>query len=153
MSWFKGVQTWCDWKDVNILWPKMCKRVVTERLWIIINEMVQMDLNRKDMKHILTERVQTDQDRDRKGKKGLWLKGCIWSWSKDCKWLWPKGCEWFSDRKCKRVMAKGCKWSWPKRLRMGCDRKNANGSWQKKCEQIVIERVWKECNRKGVKGV
>ena len=42
---------------------------------MIINEKVRMDLDRKDVKLILTERMGTDLDRDQKGANGFDRKG------------------------------------------------------------------------------
>jgi len=120
----QGVWTFCDWKDVNVFWPKIYKTVVTERLPMIINEKVWMDLDRKDVKLILTERVGTDLDRDQKGANGLWPKGCKWSWPKGCEWIVTEKLQTCHDQRVQMVVIE--------RLRMGCDRKSVNGSWPKK---------------------
>ena len=112
-----------------------------------------MDLDRKDVKLILTERVGTDLDCDQKGANGLWQKECKWSWTKGCDWIVTKRLRMDRGRKISNS-------SWPKSAH-GRDRKVANGLWPKKfkrvmtkkgCERIVTERVWTICYRKSVNG-
>ena len=205
----QGVRKCCDWKGVNAYWPKMYKRIVTERLWTVINERVRTVLDRKDAKLILTERMRIDLDHDKKGTNGLWPKACkcvmnenvqmgydrkganghVWtitngrdqkvangSWPKNCKrvvtkgckWSLPKDCKWVVTKKCKRVVTKrgkrivtiwvwtdrnwknvngssmkGCKRVISKGVPMNHDRRGKNGSWLKKCEQDITERMLK----------
>ena len=167
----QGVWTFCDWKDVNVFWPKIYKTVVTERL--PINDHKRKSVNGswpKDVKLILTERVETDLDHDQKGANWFWPKGCKWSWPKGCDWIvterlrldrdrkvaigsWPKGANgrdrnianelwqksanvsWLVTEECKRVVSK--------RVPMNHGRRGKNGSWLKKCERDITERMLK----------
>ena len=144
----QGVRRCCDWKGVNVLWPKIYKRTVTESLWTVINERVRTVLDQKDLKLILTEKMRMDLDHYNKDTNGLWPKACKWVMTESLQMGYDRkganGRVWkianSRDRKvangswpknCKRVVTKECKWSWPKDWRWVVTKKSANVSWPK----------------------
>ena len=115
----QGVWTFCDWKDVNVFWPKIYKTVVTERL--PINDHKRKSVNGswpKDVKLILTERVETDLDHDQKGANWLWPKGCKWSWPKGCDWIVTERLRLDRDQRVQMVVTERLQISYDKKVQM-----------------------------------
>ena len=162
---FQGVQKYCDSKGVNVLWPKMYKRIVTKRQWTVINERVQTVLDQKDVVLILIERIRMDLDHDKNGTNGLWPKACKWVMTENVQMGYDRkganGRVWKIANGRDRKIANG---SWPKGAN-GRDRKIANGLWQKsanvswpkgvngswpnECERNVTKRTWMDREWKG----
>ena len=133
------VQTYHESRGAKVLWLKGCecimtemyKRIVIERLWIIINERVRTVLERKNVKLIMSKRMWMDLDHDKKGTNGLWSKACKWVMTEACKWVMTESVQMSYDRK----GTNGRVW----KIVNGRDRKVANGSWPKNCKRVVTK--------------